>query len=642
MDIPDVLESILLKSAIGKDKLSPNEAEIISLFNSCSYWMRNHPEEETNLHPLHSSLIGEKARIYEHVAGCSFSKDSSWKELFSDWIEWLSDKPPSLVKNRRIQLEEAMNNPHKLAKEPYYLLNYPFDDACLVQMTFGENKFTIRHYAEVTPTLEPRLIIYNIQKVIHGGLFNISKVNPFPSYEPQQNPIFTMPDESPKLFIPLTKEEILRFNNDYMKNQELNSSEKLMWEVIHNRLFPKEGILFPEGMWRGIDEISLRMKDNPSIIPNLIDAFKGYRMGQTYFSVPETETFLRKLKEKTGIEKLEAMIQFSSEINHLINNSLKAGLNFRTGGLGETLVSSEISKERTLECLGDLLMQAVRSRFYSNDKKITKAFFGWIGRHLTKEFFPETVLSYNEHLRVDKNNRRNMMNQFNRCLKDMESEPGEYNPDSIREWFKQFRDFFGEYKIPGRGLIECCENPLELFAHSISVKHCIRDFIEDMTDLRSEYEGFLGRKSIRKNLLSYASSKRKKNWRGKEDFKKAIKMGFEPRDINERNFMEIYFKIKRDLLKEKIIDAKRDVSSFRTSYFRFIKDPPYQAGYYYAQKHIKAIMQNLVNVIEMPEKDLFASFMHGKITVSDSREGFFGKYDNGYELEMESRRGLRV
>lgn len=624
MEVKERLELVL------KNQSTEYNRKTLSLFKSCAHWLSENPETETNLHVLDLMVLGENARIYEHVGSLKFPKSSEWKSLFGDWILWLKDLPPQFreAQQKVKQLERALEDPKTLEETPYYFLLRGPGDQKIINLNFIDNKFVMRYFANVTPNLPPSLILYNTQNTIssferHGGIMNLEKVNTSVLSELQDYPKFAINNQEPQDFGPITRQQVLELAEEQGINfEDISHCEKVKWDIIHDAFFPLEDTAIPAGLAAEIHEVGLRMESDPGYTSEIASSIRTCALHQNQISPQEVRTFFEKLHAKTGIKKLEEIIEFSSEICTFINNRFANGIGYREGGLKMQYVYMELPREHAMEYFGDLLVQAVRGSLFPKEKKITRAFFGWIRRHLMKEFFPETKFSYDEHLRLDEEEKREYDLEIEKCIEATNGGiDGELLPGKVRAWFEEF-DFGGRHSIPGNMFRESCANPFQLFLNNLATHlespqelvRCIVGFMheEDFTD----FEHF------RKKALGPDE---------KEDREPYL----------EQALLGRYFETRKKELREGLEWLKKQASTFFTSYFRFIKDPAYRAGYYYAQKQIskRNVLGNLTGILQTPEKELMNSVIGGEMNIYDKRD-MDPEWNSGLDRERQMRQSF--
>ncbi|OGJ17627.1 hypothetical protein A3K73_03500 [Candidatus Pacearchaeota archaeon RBG_13_36_9] len=628
-------------ASILKEQRTEYNRKTFSLFKSCAHWISENPDTETNLHVLDLRVLGENTRIYDHVGSIKFPRSSEWRSLFSDWISWLKDVPQQSteVQQKVKQLETALQDPQTLEENPYYfMMTHDPEHKEIINLTFLENEFVMRYFANVTPNLHPSLIMYNRDNAVstlerHGGIINLKKVETSFLQEPQDYPKFTLNNQEPQDFEPITRQDILDLAEEQdIDYEDIPHHEKVKWEIIHDTFSPSEDTIIPGGLAAEIHELGFRM-ENPAYMPSIMEGIRASVLHQNQISPEEIKTFFEKLHAKTGIKKLEEVIDFSPEIGTFINNKFANGIGYREGGLRMQYVYAELPREQSMEYFGDLLMQAAREIFFPREKKITKAFFGWIGRHLMKEFFPETQFSYDEHLELDRKDKQRYDQEIRRCMTALKRGiKGDLIPERVRKWFKEF-DMIGEYSIPGCTLMESCANPLELFLHSLDSEGP-KGTIQGIVGFGDE-EGFPNFEHFKESILG---SDEGMSMSRKLYLELVRNAGFKPEDINEGNVLKVYYESRKGELRDDLEWLRGQAASFFTSYFRFIRDQPYRAGYYCAQKQIdkRGILGNLAVILQTPEKELMKTVMKGRMNIYDTRDNN-REYNSGYDWEVQMR-----
>jgi hypothetical protein len=614
-----------------EDLLSTHEQDKILLVKSCANWLLDNEPETLFL--LEKELIGD-FRIHKHVATASFSVSEPYKMLFRYWIEWLRDKQKSkLCQERADLLEKALEDPQILSTSPYLFVG-GMERIGDIVMTYSEDKFLLRFFSETTPTLPAKIKHYNEMHMFEnaarptGVIAGIDTVRPCLHNEEKLGLQMQIGREVPFDYKPLDKLDVLRTAKKHgLEFQELNPKEKMIWIMSMNNLPPadEDVPIMPSEFSMEMDEINARTQQDPSFISKITSSFVNYSLLRGVENVPasKVEIFLSKLYDETKLDKIQPMISFYEEIAAAIIQRIRNKMGFRQGGLPVCYVSAEKKPEEVYEYFGDLTMQTVRRRFVEDDDRITRAFFGWLGRELMKKYVPETKFSFAEHEEIDKREKTNYRKSLLGVRRQLKTKIEEFTEETVKKYFADLKaDIFP-------WVMEACAHPLDLYALQLDRDFDLRCFLDDNEDFASRDYPF----DRFKQVLDYLREKPEGYHAGKFYLDNALfHTNYKEGEINEGNIAEVFYHTKKAMLREFLRETRSRIKKFFTSYFRFIEDKDYSHGYYFAHQHAEEILPVIGDVLQMPVQEVKKRFMSGEVKLYQEDE-VITEYNTGLDYE---------
>lgn len=300
------------------------------------------------------------------------------------------------------------------------------------------------------------------------------------------------------------------------------------------------------------------------------------------------------------------------------------------------IMMNQPPKEQSYEYIGEKLTRLIRGRVHTDKDPKTRAFFGWIGRHLMKKIYPETDFSLDRHNKMVDKEKKEMTEAFKKFRERLEKGvEGNLTLEKAYHFFGELGDFIS----PFTSLFS--ETPL-----AVRVSHNLRLNFNGFDDIKD----FLPTREEEYSYSSYTFSKFVGRWQEKpsKDFHyreyykgKAPKI-FEdiPQDdevartMPKEQLLPKWFEMLRTILSEETDWIPRDAQNFNVTYFRFIGNKNVADGYAYAEEHKDEILANLPQVLQLTEEGVQARFMQEEPKI------LHDKYDYGQNTSDDMYRDV--
>jgi len=271
-------------------------------------------------------------------------------------------------------------------------------------------------------------------------------------------------------------------------------------------------------------------------------------------------------------------------------------------------------KEQSCEYIGEKLTRLIRARVHEDRDPKTRAFFGWIGRHLMKKIYPKTDFSLDRHNEMVNKEKKEMTEAFKKFRERLEKGiEGDLSLEKAYRFFGELGDLISPFTS-----LDCAETPL-----AVRISQDLRINFNGFNDI----EEFLPTREGEYSYSSYTFSKFIKNWQEKpsegfnyrEYYRGQSPKVFEdiPQDddvirtIPKEQLLPKWFEMLRTILLEETDYVPRVVQDFNVTYFRFIGNKSVATGYAYAQEHRDEILANLPQVLQLTEEEIQMHFMQG-------------------------------
>lgn len=351
------------------------------------------------------------------------------------------------------------------------------------------------------------------------------------------------------------------------------------------------------------------------IFPKFVEEIKGER-------ISEDQQIL--FPSFVPIQKVNLLSEFNKDKSNfavkLLSNLLLRPEGVVTGGLEtQYIFASERKKEVSYEYIGEEIMKGLRKNFSEDKDPRTRAFFGWIGRHLMKKANPSTDFSLDRHNQMVEEDRTDLLQRLSQ-FKDLieKGVEGELTREKAYEFFRGLSEFtnWGPGHFPN---ILTAETTLQWRLQQDFRKVCgLDDINEYMPYQEKERPGFDG--NFAEFLDQWRSSPSENyglNYR--EDYKRRFPEIFgdlngtdeELKNLTDEILLQKWFSMLKFVLIETVEKTYNDIRDFVVTYFRFMEERAIAEGYAFAQKHISEIMNNLPQVVRLSEAEIKERFMQG-------------------------------
>ena len=376
-------------------------------------------------------------------------------------------------------------------------------------------------------------------------------------------------------------------------------------------------------------EMRLSHGQDPTIQADL-QLMRRDRLLSSFPDAQEGVRFLEKVLPQFIVESLGNQLFFpglQSPISELVTNKDKffsqllfdffAGKEEIEEGGQETgyINFNKPPKEQSYEYIGEKLTRLIRERVHKDKDPKTRAFFGWIGRHLMKKIYPEADFSLDRHNKMVTEEKEGMREVFKKFRDRVEKgAEGDLTLEKTNAFFKELADL--KWSFPGLG---SAETPVQdRIASNLSL------YFDGFGSI-SDYLPYYGDEFNRENSFSWFVERWQKKPAKKSDFNYKehyvknfpqifgdLPKGNAARTVSKEKLLPKWFEMLRAILLEGIDRTAKDAQDFNVTYFRFINNQNVAAGYAYAEEHKDEVLANLPNILQLTEEEVQARFMQGE------------------------------
>ena len=293
-------------------------------------------------------------------------------------------------------------------------------------------------------------------------------------------------------------------------------------------------------------------------------------------------------------------------------------------------------KEQSYEYIGEKLTRLIRARVHDDKDPKTRAFFGWIGRHLMKKICPETDFSLDRHNKMVDKEKKKMADTFKKFREKLEkSIDGDLTSEKAYGFFGELRnlaDFFARVDSAGTPLAVRVSGNLRINFDGFDDIYKYLPYEEsDIFHNTNTFSMFLQNwQEVPSKDFNYREYYRKKAPKVFEDVSKDDSA----RTISKEQLLPKWFEMHKTILLEETEWIAKDAQDFNVTYFRFIRNNNIAAGYVYAEEYKDEIFANLPDVLKLTEEEVQARFMQGKPKI------LHDEYDSGKNSAADSYRDV--
>ncbi len=650
----------------------------IAAIKSCCAWLNKNPDnwDKVSLQNIEQIVLGKPFWIGEYHGSKHFGTDQNWEFLFQQWIDWLKDRTPTLeegslktqfVKNYS-KLESALEDPKILEKDPYLFLGI---ENGMIYLTFTNDKFVMRYFLQREHDMPPNVQLLNKERFSYlynhksGGVIGVDEIKTTDFKEDSQTePIVLQSNFRLKGYIPIHPSDLLKLaDKSGLKYSHITSEDEEFWFWQPTFRFSLDE--FPEELEENeqfdaeMTEFAIKSGRDRNFIHNMIQQFKNSAFAGSFPDVPVggrlTKVFFSRLSQEKSLKGIVPSVAKLADIAYEVYSSRRSSLvnriGYEPGGRGTAYIRFENEPERSYEYLGDDMMRLVRKTLVKGDSQDVSAFFGWIGRILMKSYAPETKTSFEEHMQLSEDEKKELVGELKKGKKDLRLSVFEkfltkFNVNDFREQEQQ--NFMHGKDIANRTNPELAaiaflsgrngyfssdtENPLKTYAWQVVGS-------PDYThDLASEYTLYKTSSLIKKwfgEKFEEEESKRgegKGRWVNTEDWFNELSANSEQFKTwlsTEKSTItpEDWYKQKKDpcLLQQWFRKKRKEFSDsyglgailiekrFKSedTYTCFVDNEDMRKGYYFAQQNLSSVLPNIGAVLQMPAKEIQEKFMKG-------------------------------